>query len=643
MEGSGQVTADIDQTESAAEGTDRDQGARTVALHLTLAITFLLVAAISAVVAAIDLVFPDVFDGIRLLSFGVLTPMVAAAFLYGWLTVGFLGGVYYVLPRISSQPLRATGTAYASGALVSVGVVAGIVGIALGHSEGRPLLEMPLYADALVFLGLVFAARTATKNIAPFRNATVPAQWYLLAATWWAPLVVLVGNIPGISGFSGAMQTSFYAASLTGFWFAAAGIGLIYYLIPRLLGAPQMAPSSLSALGFWSLAVVWAATGPVAYVYGPGPGWYETLGIAFAIALFVPVLVIVADFVVSLRGQWANLAGRGSLPFIVGGAFLFLLIPVHTLVLALRTSSAVVSLTEWVPAGDMLAYGGAFTMWLFALYYDVRLRGTPLGTGAAWHLRLSMLGVIIAVAAMWMAGAATGFTWAAGANSTEYTSFGEGWVQTQDALAPYLSARLVGAAVFALAQVWGIAVLARRRGDLDAPAPVDADPIDLGISGTTASPSWGKLRWGAVALFVGAFLATVLLPSFDPSVDEGTILGDRYRVYPEGSAVAAGRQIYLQQGCYYCHTQEVRPIVTDAGLGPVSEGGDYVHETPAMLGVERLGPDLMHVGERYDFAGVLVSRLIDPRGSRSWSIMPSYDYLSDDELNELAEYLLSLR
>jgi len=146
-----------------------------------------------------------------------------------------------------------------------------------------------------------------------------------------------------------------------------------------------------------------------------------------------------------------------------------------------------------------------------------------------------------------------------------------------------------------------------------------------------------------VALFFLALVLTVLLPSFDPEVDNGTVLGDRDRVYPEGSTVAAGRAVYIQEGCYYCHTQEVRPIITDVGLGQVSRAGDYVHETPALPGVERLGPDLMHVAGRYSNAGVLKSRLIDPRGSRSWSIMPSYERLSDEDLDALTTYLMSLR
>lgn len=642
VEGNGQVTADIEVTETSPDqgDGDGDRGSRVVKAHLGMALFYLIVSGILGSIAAIQLAVPGFADGIDFLSYGRVTPMVSAAFLYGWLTLGFLAGVHYALPRLAGRPLQGSGMAYASGFAVALGVLAGILGIAFGHSEGRPLLEMPLYADALMLVGLVLAAMVATRNVAPVRHHMVPAQWYLLAATWWSVMVVVVGNVPGLSGFTSAMQTGFFRAGLTGFWFVAAGVGLVYFLVPRIVGAEPMAPSNLSALGFWSLALVWAMTGPVSYIYGPGPGWYETLGVAFAIALFVPVLIIVADFVVALRGQWSTVAGWGSLSYIFAGAFLFLLIPLHTLIQALRTSSAVVQFTEWLPAGDALAYSGAFSMWLFALYHEERARSSG-SRRAAWHLRFSLVGVVLMVGAGWMAAPATGFTWAAGANAGSPSAVGDGWASVQDALAPYLTIRAIGVVVFALAQLWFLVVLA-RRSESDVPNALDAAPLDLEM-GRPGALSWNRLRYGVVTLFLGAFLLTVVLPSFDPAVEEGTILGDRDRVYPEGSTLAAGRAIYLEEGCYYCHTQQVRPIVTDVGLGVVSEAGDYVHETPAALGVERLGPDLTHVGDRYPTAGVLISRLVDPRGSRSWSIMPSYDRLSDEELDALAEYLLSLR
>ena len=639
------MTADIEATENADSMSPEDDnaGKRVVAAHLAVAVLFFIVSIIGAAIAALQLAVPGFLGDIGWLSYGRLTPMVVSTFLFGWMTLGLLAGVYYVLPRIAGRPLSRAAIAHASLIAIAIGVVAGTIGIALGHSEGRPYLEMPLYGDVFVVIGLVLAAVAATTNVSPTRGRMVPSQWYLLAATWWAVLAYVVGNFPAVYGFTSAAQTGFFRASITGFWFAAAGVGLIYYLIPRIVGTDPMIPSSLSALGFWSLAVVWGATAPVMYIYGPGPGWYETLGVAFAIALFVPVLLIVADFFIAMRGQWGRVVDRGALSFVLVGAFLFVLIPINTLVQALRTSSAVVQFTEWIPAGDTLAYAGAVSMWVFALAYHVRGRGLA-GTGTAvWHLRFTVVGLFLMLGAMWMGGVATGFTWAAGVNSEEFTSFGEGWVAVNDALDPYLTIRAFGAGVYAVAQV--LFLFAMVRGSKhEFPIPVlDAAPLDLQIAGYTKSPSWRSLRYGAVLLFAGAFLVTMLLPALDPAVQDGTILADRSRVYPEGSPVAIGRAVYLEEGCYYCHTQQVRSIVTDVGLGPVSVAGDYVHEAPALLGVERLGADLMHVGSRTTNAGVLKSRLADPRGSRPWSIMPSYDYLSEAELDALAEYLLSLR
>ena len=638
------MTADLEASEAPdpTSGED-DPGARAVGTHLILAILFLFVSAILGVIAVLQLAFPGVVDGVPLLSYGRLVPMVTSALLYGWLTLGLLAGAYYVLPRLAMQRLRASLLAYVSAGAITIGVVAGIIGIGLGHNEGRPYLEMPLYADAFVWVGLILAAIVVTRNVSPRRDTMVPSHWYLLAASWLAVITYLVGNIPGFAGFTGSMQIGFFRAAMTGFWFAAAGVGLIYYLIPRIVGTDPMRPSSLSALGFWSLAVVWGSTGPVMYIYGPGPGWYETLGVAFAIALFVPVFIIVADFFVAMRGQWERVVDRGALSFVLVGAFLFLLIPVQTLVQALRTSSAVVQFTEFVPAADTLVYLGAVSMWIFALAYRVKGPGAASSPTATWHLRLSLIGLFLMLGAMWMGGVATGFTWAAGANSESFTSFGEGWIEVERALDPYLTIRTFGAGIFAFAQLLFVFALWRRAKETVPVIDLDAAPLDLEIAGEPRLPSWRSVRFGAVGLFAGAFLLTVFFPALDPSVQDSTILADRYRVYPEGSALELGRSVYLEEGCYYCHTQQVRPVVTDVGLGPVSVAGDYVHETPALLGVERLGADLMHFGSRATSAWALRRTLNDPRGMHPRSIMPSYDHLSDEELDALVQYLLSLR
>ena len=107
----------------------------------------------------------------------------------------------------------------------------------------------------------------------------------------------------------------------------------------------------------------------------------------------------------------------------------------------------------------------------------------------------------------------------------------------------------------------------------------------------------------------------------------------------DSSDAALGREIYISEGCAYCHTQAVRPIVTDLGLGPVSQPGDYAHEEPVLLGTARMGPDLMHLAAR---GGTTEDHLRDPREERPWSTMPSYDYLSTEDLEALVSYLNGL-
>ena len=79
-------------------------------------------------------------------------------------------------------------------------------------------------------------------------------------------------------------------------------------------------------------------------------------------------------------------------------------------------------------------------------------------------------------------------------------------------------------------------------------------------------------------------------------------------------------------------------------MGAVSQPGDYAHEIPALIGTARVGPDLMHAANR-DEAGssaFLLDHLTDPRVDRPWSIMPSYDYLSENDRLALVAYITSL-
>ena len=92
---------------------------------------------------------------------------------------------------------------------------------------------------------------------------------------------------------------------------------------------------------------------------------------------------------------------------------------------------------------------------------------------------------------------------------------------------------------------------------------------------------------------------------------------------------AEGRDIYVANGCSYCHTQQVRPLQQDKVFGRPSMAGDFKYQTPELLGSERTGPDLTNIGVRQPSAVWQYIHLYNPRAVVPESIMPSFSWLFD--------------
>lgn len=108
-----------------------------------------------------------------------------------------------------------------------------------------------------------------------------------------------------------------------------------------------------------------------------------------------------------------------------------------------------------------------------------------------------------------------------------------------------------------------------------------------------------------------------------------------------------GKQIYQREGCWYCHTQQVRNLLEETqryGMGeeetfkrfgiraliqvPPSQPGEYVYDKPHLLGTRRAGPDLARVGGKYDNTWH-INHLRDPRSTSPGSLMPAFTWLFD--------------
>jgi cytochrome c oxidase cbb3-type subunit 2 len=135
-----------------------------------------------------------------------------------------------------------------------------------------------------------------------------------------------------------------------------------------------------------------------------------------------------------------------------------------------------------------------------------------------------------------------------------------------------------------------------------------------------------KLASGAMVALGVATAALVVMPYLQ--VRDVT---PSPKLQPYTDAQLRGRQVYIANGCVYCHSQQPR----DRGLGPdlqrgwgrASVPGDYVYDKPHLLGSMRTGPDLFNIGARQPSKDWHLGHLYQPRAYVKDSIMPAYPYL----------------
>lgn len=104
-------------------------------------------------------------------------------------------------------------------------------------------------------------------------------------------------------------------------------------------------------------------------------------------------------------------------------------------------------------------------------------------------------------------------------------------------------------------------------------------------------------------------------------------------ITPYPALQLAGRDIYVREGCYGCHSQQIRPFRSETErYGPYSVAGEFVYDRPFQFGSKRTGPDLARVGKRYSDEWHRI-HLLDPRDLVPDSNMPGYPWLANAEVN----------
>lgn len=140
------------------------------------------------------------------------------------------------------------------------------------------------------------------------------------------------------------------------------------------------------------------------------------------------------------------------------------------------------------------------------------------------------------------------------------------------------------------------------------------------------------LIFGGLLVFWASVVAMVIIPA----VTMDRTPSDAWRSWTADEA--AGHQLFVNNGCSYCHSQFIRVFDWDLGAERIAQAGDYAGQAPAILGTARIGPDLSQAGGEHpdDWH---VAHFVNPRFTRPESVMPSWEFLGKEAIENLTAFV----
>ena len=236
--------------------------------------------------------------------------------------------------------------------------------------------------------------------------------------------------------------------------------------------------------------------------------------------------------------------------------------------------------------------------WLAPRLFQAPLHSKSLAT---LHFWIATIGIVLYVIAMWAAGITQGLMWRAfdDTGRLQYPDF----LQTVTKLMPMYYVRALGGTLYIVGFglcIYNVFMTWRARPATYEEPTFSAPPLDR-----TPEATGVKLhrRWeGLPRLFtILVVLAVVAASLFEiiPTIVVGTNEPRIASVKPYTPLELYGRDIYLREGCYNCHSQMIRPFVDEVvRFGEYSKPGEFVYDHPFQWGSRRIGPDLAREGGR---------------------------------------------
>ena len=445
------------------------------------------------------------------------------------------------------------------------------------------------------------------------------------------------------AGAQDAVVQWWYGHNAVAFFLTTPFLGLMYYYLPKAANRPIYS-YKLSIIHFWSLIFLYMWAGPHHLLYQALPEWAQALGVTFSIMLIAPSWGGMINGLLTLRGAWDRVRDSASLKFMVVAVTAYGMSTFEGPMMSLKSVNQITHFTDWTIGHVHIAAMGwngglIFGMfyWLIPKLFKTKLFSEKL---ANIHFWVSTLAILLYAIPLYWSAVTQWLMW------REYTPEGflayPNFLETLTQILPMYSIRIIGGILFMVGFIIMMFNLFKTMaaGSLENNEASEAPAlVKLGARNPAKETAhrWMERRGVRFAVFTFIALAIggaveiipmIFIKSNIPTIDS---------VKPYTPLELAGRDIYISEGCYTCHSQIVRPFRWETDrYGEYSKIGEFVYDYPFQWGSRRTGPDLARAGvmggPMYKNAAWHYNHFMDPQKMNEQSIMPNYAWFAKKEI-----------
>lgn len=624
-----------------------------------------LVGMLVGLIVALHLANPIFNSSLEWLSFGRLRPLHTNAVIFAFAGNAFFTGAYYSTQRLLKARMFSDALSKFHFWGWQAIIVSAAITLPLGFTQAKEYAELEWPIDiAITVVWVAFGINFVGTMIKRRERHLYVALWFYIASIVTVAILHIFNNLSmpaGLfksysiyAGLQDAFMQWWYGHNAVAFFLTTPFLGLMYYFMPKAAEGPVFS-YKLSILHFWSLVFLYIWAGPHHLHYTALPEWASTVGMLFSVMLWAPSWGGMINGLLTLRGAWHKVSDDPILKFFVLAVTAYGMSTFEGPLLSIKSVNALAHYTDWIIAHvhtGALGWNGFLT---FGMVYWLlpRLFQTPVYSKKLMelHFWIASFGILLYVVAIYSAGVTQGLMWRA-FDSTGRLAYPD-FVETVVRLLPMYWLRVVGGSLYIVGMLLfgcNIFMTWRRRparyevpvvtapalAKQYVPAPPHGAPVPAGLWARFAAAGWHR-TWErmpitfTVLTTVAVVVASLfeILPTFLIKSNVPTIAS----VKPYTPLELAGRDLYIAEGCFNCHSQMIRPFRHETErFGEYSKPGESVYEHPFLWGSRRIGPDLARIGGKYPHLWH-VRHFNEPTSMTARSIMPAYPHFLTKTIN----------